>query len=70
MKFLGNKTPQVYFENIQSFILALISTDKAQLVKVNGYGAIYANDEAIKSLFALHLSHIHFKNMCNHMETN
>ena len=46
MKFLDNKIPQVEFDNINTLILVGMSTEKAELAKVNGYGAISANDEA------------------------
>ena len=49
-----------------------ISTNKAELVKLNGYGSIAVNDEAanIFILFTLNLSHIYSKNMWNQMEIN
>ena len=40
--------------------------NKAEHVKVNGYGAIAANDEAANTdylLFALHISHVHSNKM-------
>ena len=41
------------FDNINEFILAVIPTNKAELVKVNGYGAIAFNDEAKTNLHYL-----------------
>ena len=46
MEFLCNKIPQVEFDNINALIISGISTNKAELVKVNGYGAIADNDES------------------------
>ena len=46
MEFLDNKTPQVEFDNIEVFILAVMLTIKEELVNVNGYGDIDTNDEA------------------------
>ena len=45
MILLNNKTPQVEFDNIHAFIIAGMSTKKAGLIKVSGYGAISINDE-------------------------
>ena len=72
MKFLDNKTPKVEFENICVLILSGMSNNNAELVKVNGYGAISSNDESENNftLFALHVSHIHSKKMWNQMEIN
>ena len=36
---------QVEFDNIHALILARMSTNKAELVEVNWYGSIAANDE-------------------------
>ena len=49
-----------------------MSTNKAELVTVNGYGAIASNGEAknVFYIFSLHLSHIHSKKMWNQMEIN
>ena len=44
MKFLYKKTPQVDFDNIHAFIIAEMFTNKVELVQVNGYGDISAND--------------------------
>ena len=46
-----------------------MSTNEAELVEVNGYGAIAANNEAanIFTLFYLHLSYIHSNKMWNKM---
>ena len=46
MEFLYNKTPKVELYNIHALILSGVSTNNAELVKVNGYGTISANDEA------------------------
>ena len=45
MKFLYNKAPQLYFYNIHTLIIAVMSTNKSYIVKMNGYGDIYANGE-------------------------
>ena len=72
MEFSDNKTPQFEFDNIHKFILVLILTNKEELVKVNGYGDIAANDEGAKqfTLFYLHISHIHTKKIWNQKEIN
>ena len=46
MEIFDNKTPQIELGNIHSFIISGISTNKAELVEVNGYDAISSNDEA------------------------
>ena len=46
MEFLDNKTPQVNFYNIRVLIISVMSTNKSELVKVNGYGAIAANNKS------------------------
>ena len=51
MKLCDNKTPHIDFYNIHAFILAGMSNNKAELVKVNGYGAISANDEAANNFY-------------------
>ena len=48
MEFLDKNTPQVQFDNICAFMLAGMSTNRAELVKVNGFSAISSNDEAEK----------------------
>ena len=53
MDFIDNKTPQVESEKIHAFILAVISTNKAELVEVNGYGYISANDETENVFYAV-----------------
>ena len=60
MKFLYNKTLLVDFDKIHQLIIAGMSTDKEELVLVNGYGTIASNDEAVNivCVFALHMSHI------------
>ena len=59
MQFLYNKTHQVEFDNIHAFILAGMSTNRAELAKVNGYGSKAVNDEAANyfTLFTLHFPH-------------
>ena len=49
-----------------------MSSSKVDIVKVNGYSAIAANDEAVNifTLFTLHLSCIHSKKTWNKMEIN
>ena len=51
MELLYNKTPQVYFDNIHALIIVVISTNKAELVKVNRYGAIAANNESANNFY-------------------
>ena len=51
MELLDNRTPQVEFNIIHIFILALLSTNKAELVKVDGHGDVYANYEAANSFY-------------------
>ena len=43
MKLLYKNTTQVDFENIHELIISRMSTNKAELFKVNGYDAIVAN---------------------------
>ena len=65
MEFLGNKPPQVESGNIDALIITGMSTNKEELAKVSGYGDKAANNEAAHnfSLFALHMYHVHYKNM-------
>ena len=72
MKLLYNKTLQVDFDKIHPLIIAGMSTDKEELVLVNGYGTIAANDEAVNIIcvFALHMPHIQSKKIWNKMEIN
>ena len=42
---------QVDFDNIHAFILASMSTNEAELAKVNGYGSIVANDESENNFY-------------------
>ena len=53
-------------------IIAVITINKAELVKLYGYGSISVNDEAanIFTLFKLNMSNIHPKKIWNQMETN
>ena len=60
MKLLDNKTPQVEFDNIYAFILAEMSTNKAELVKVNGYSAIVSSDEAAKTFYIVHFEFVFY----------
>ena len=46
MESLYKKTPKVQSENIQALFVAGISTNKEELVVVNGFGEIDSNDEA------------------------
>ena len=46
MEFLDNKTPKYELDNINVLVLAGMSTNKAEPVKVNGYVVIAVNDEA------------------------
>ena len=72
MEFLDNATPKQELDTIYSLVLARISTNKAEIVEVNGYVAKYSNDEAanISTMFDLHLFHKGFKNTCNNMVIN
>ena len=72
MLFLDKTIPQVELDNIHALILAGISTNKAEVVEVNGYGAIYADDEASNNctVFALHLSRTCSKRAWNQMVIN
>ena len=45
MELLDNKTPQFQFDNIYGLILAVMPTNKEELVKVDWCVAISANDE-------------------------
>ena len=45
MELLDNKTPQVVFDNIHALFISKNSTNNPELVQLNGYGAISANDK-------------------------
>ena len=51
MEFLDNRTPQDHFYNINALIISGMSTNKAELFKVNGYGAIAHNDETENNVY-------------------
>ena len=51
MEFLYNKTPQVDSDNIHALILAGMLTNEVELVQVNGYDAISANDETANNFY-------------------
>ena len=51
VEFLDNKTSQVEFDSIHELILSGMSTNKEELVKVNGCGSIAANDEAENNVY-------------------
>ena len=58
MKLLYNKIPQFELDNIHVFILSGISTNKSELVQVNGYDDIYANDEAAHNVYILRFTSV------------
>ena len=58
MKFLENKTPQVYFGNIHALITELMCTYKTELVKVNGCGGLFQLQMRIPFPF------LHAKDLC------
>ena len=51
MELLDKKTSQVEFDNIRALILVGMSTNKSELVKFNGYGAIFANGEDANKVY-------------------
>ena len=69
MEFLDNKTPKYELDNINVLFLAGMSTNKAELVKVNGFGTMASNDEAVNNftLFDLHMFHTISKMTWNYM---
>ena len=58
LKFLDNKTPQIELDNIHTFILAEMSTNKAELVEVNGYAYIAANDESENNFYIVRFASV------------
>ena len=60
MEFLDNNTPQVEMYNIHAFILALISTNKAEIVDISGYGAIASNGEAANMFSIFCFAYVHY----------
>ena len=61
MKLLCNKTTQVEFDNIHASILAVISTIKEEFIKVNGYVAVSANDEAANNFYIVRSTSVPYK---------
>ena len=72
MEFLYNNAPKVIIDNIRALITEVISTNGEEPVKLNGHGAIDANDEAANNftLFALRWFQTRFKKMWNIMVGN
>ena len=58
MKLLYNKTPQVEFDNNNVLIIAVMSTNKEELVEVNGYGDKAANEEAADKFCTVYFTYI------------
>ena len=58
MELLDNKTSQVEFDNIHELIITEMENSKAELVKVNGYGAIAANDEAENDFYIVRFTSV------------
>ena len=46
--------------NIHAFILALISTNKAEIVDISGYGAIASNGEAANMFSIFCFAYVHY----------
>ena len=61
MKCVDNKTPQVEFDNINALIMAGMSTNKAEPFKMNGYGAIDANDKATNNFYIVRFTSVRYK---------
>ena len=61
MEFLYNKTPKVELYNIRALIISGVSTNNAELVKVNGYGTIAANDESENNVYIVHFVSVLYK---------
>ena len=51
MELLDKNTPQSEFDKIYALILKVMSANKEELVKVNGYGAISANYNATNNFY-------------------
>ena len=72
MPFLDNNTPQVELWKNNALNIYGASTNKSELVEVNWYGSIAANDEAanIFYLFSLHMFCTFYKKTWNQMVIN
>ena len=51
MEFLKNKTPKENLVNIHALVLSVMLNNKEEIVKVNGYGAISANNESANNVY-------------------
>ena len=61
MEFLDKNIPQVQFDKINEFILAIISNKKAELVGVNGYGDTPANNKSAHTFYIVHYTYFLYK---------
>ena len=61
MKLLDTKTPQVYSDNIHPLIIAGMSTDKAEIFRVNGYGNIANNYEDTNIFYIVCFTSVSYK---------
>ena len=61
MELLDNTKTQVEFYIIHVLILSVMSTNKEELVKTNGYGAIFYNDEAENNFYIVPFTYVPYK---------
>ena len=58
MKFLDKQTPKIEFDKIHALIIPGMSTNKAEIVKVNGYGDIADNYEAENNFYIVRFTYV------------
>ena len=58
MEFLGSKAPQVELENLNALIITVISIHKSEILELNGYDDIYANDESENNVYIVCFTYV------------
>ena len=58
MEFLGSKAPQVELENLNALIITVISINKSEILELNGYDDIYANDESENNVYIVCFTYV------------
>ena len=58
MEFLYTKIPQVEFDNSYALILAVMSNNKAEIVKLNGCVAIASTDEDANNVYVVRFTSV------------
>ena len=61
MKFLENNAPKEEFNKIHTLVLSVMSPNNEELVEVNGYVAIAANNEAKNYFYVVCFISFHYK---------